>query len=281
MTREAWEPAHGAAAAAGVELRPLTSLGDADEILRVMIETWGEHQLIPREMLRALGDSANPPFGAVAEGELIGYVLGWMAVDRDDGVIVHSHMLATVPERRHRGVGYALKLAQRAQALEHGVRIVRWTFDPLISRNAWFNIGKLGAAGDRFHRNFYGAMDDIVNRGERSDRLVVRWDLEPEPGPWNVGVQGEPVLVRGGNQPDVPRPVRAGEPTGEAVIVEIPRDHQDLRTRDRGLADAWRDAAADAIEACLSRGMFAAAFDRDRCCYVFARTRNRISGTSS
>ena len=90
-------------------------------------------------------------------------------------------MLAAVPTRRHRGVGYALKLAQRAQALELGIKVVRWTFDPMIARNAWFNLGKLGAVADRFHRDFYGAMTDVVNRGERSDRLVIRWALEREP----------------------------------------------------------------------------------------------------
>src|SRR3990172_12266759 len=121
MTEDAWSLAHEAARAAHVELRPLTRLEDGEEILRVMIATWGEHQLIPREMLRALGDSANPPYGAFEEDELIGYVLGWIAADPEDGLIVHSHILAAVPHRRHRGVGYALKLAQRAQALEAGI----------------------------------------------------------------------------------------------------------------------------------------------------------------
>ena len=67
---------------------------------------------------------------------MIGYVLGWAGVDPDDGLHLHSHMLAALPDRRHRGVGYALKLAQRAQALDQGIDLVRWTFDPLVARNA-------------------------------------------------------------------------------------------------------------------------------------------------
>ena len=71
-----------------------------------MIATWGEHQLLPREMIRALGDSGNTPWGAFAGEEMIGYVLGWSGVDPEEGLHTHSHMLATLPDRRHRGVGY-------------------------------------------------------------------------------------------------------------------------------------------------------------------------------
>jgi predicted GNAT superfamily acetyltransferase len=237
----AWELAHEAARTAGVELRPLDSLEDADEILRVMIATWGEHQLVPREMLRALAHSGNVPYGAVREGQVIGYVLGWVGVDRD-GLHMHSHMLAVLPDRRHGGVGYALKLAQRAQALEQGIHVVRWTFDPMVARNAWFNLGKLGAVADRFSRDFYGEMGDLLNRGERSDRFVARWDLDREPGPRSV----DPVAV-----------------------VEIPQDHARLRERDPSEAGRRRDEVAEAVAGELDRGRVAVAFDRGRSAYLF------------
>jgi predicted GNAT superfamily acetyltransferase len=271
MGGEAWELAEHAARAAGVRLRPLDRLEDAEDILRVMIATWGEHQLIPREMLRALGDSANPPIGAFDEagGEMVGYVLGWIAADPQDGLVVHSHMLAALPDRRHRGVGYALKLAQRAQALDAGITVVRWTFDPLIARNAWFNLGKLRAVADRFHRNYYGEMTDIVNRGERTDRLVVRWDLAHERA--DVPLEGAGVLLdRRGDEPR-PEPAPRGElpPPGRPVLVRIPRDHEAMRRGDPALARRWRDAVAEAIEACLATGRIARGFVRDEG-YVFA-----------
>lgn len=268
MGGDAWSVAEDAAAAAGVRLRGLDRLEDAEDILRVMIATWGEHQLIPREMLRALGDAANPPIGAFEGERLVGYVLGWIAADPEDGLIVHSHMLATLPDHRHRGVGYALKLAQRAQALEAGIRVVRWTFDPVISRNAWFNLGKLGAVADRFHRDYYGEMTDVVNRGERTDRLVVRWDLEAERE--EPELEGASVLLaRGGEEPS-PRP-ELGELPGDdrPVLVFLPRDHETLRRREPALARAWRDAVAEAIEACLSSGRIARAFTAEGG-YVFA-----------
>jgi len=256
---EAWVRADGAAAAAGVELRPLTTLADADGVVRVMIAAWGE-QLVRREMLRALGDSGNVPWGAFDGGELIGFVLGWMGDDPEVGLHVHSHLLATVPDRRGRGVGYALKLAQRAQALDHRIHVVRWTVDPLMAQNAHFNITKLGAVCDHFHRNFYGDMTDVLNRGERSDRLVVRWDLEREPtgSAQSEGVvvldadAGAPVLREGG----VP-------PAGRPVLVRIPREYQDLRERDPALATRWREVAGDVIAECFATGRIVTGFTSD------------------
>jgi predicted GNAT superfamily acetyltransferase len=236
-----WDQAHAAAAAAGVSLRPLSSLDDADRILAVMIATWGEHQLLPREMIRALAESGNDPYGAFDGDEMVGYVLGWAGVD-DDGPHVHSHMLAAVPSRRHHGVGTALKLAQRAQSLEHGFRVVRWTFDPMIARNAQVNLVKLGGIADRFHRNFYGEMSDTLNRGERSDRLVVRWDLEREPGPR-----------------DLP---------SDAAAVAVPAEYADLRDADRDQALAERDRVAAELEELFAEGAVAAGFDRERSAYL-------------
>jgi predicted GNAT superfamily acetyltransferase len=243
--RSAWDLAHAAAEVAGVSMRPLTSVQDADAILRVMIATWGNHQLLPREMIVALGDGGNAPHGAFDGDELVGYVLGWAGVDDRDGLHLHSHMLAALPDRRHRGVGYALKLAQRAYGLERGIHLVRWTFDPMIARNAWFNLGKLGAIADRFQRNFYGDMTDSLNAGERSDRLVIRWDLDREPGPRDLASEGGPT-------------------------VPIPRDHAAMREADLGAARAERDRVADAMEESLSAGHVVAGFDRESSTYLLA-----------
>jgi predicted GNAT superfamily acetyltransferase len=241
VSGDAWALAHGAAATAGVELRALTALEDADAILGVMIDTWGEHQLIPREMLRALPESGNAPIGAFADGEMVGYVLGWAGVD-GDGLHVHSHMLAVRPGLRHGGVGYVLKLAQRAQALERGIVVVRWTFDPMVARNAHFNIAKLGAVCDRFERDFYGQMTDILNAGERTDRFIVRWDLEREPGSRTLS---------------------------PASWLAVPVDHESLRRSAPEEAAAWRDRVAAEIESHLAAGRVAAAFDRASSSYGF------------
>jgi predicted GNAT superfamily acetyltransferase len=271
VTSEAWALAERAAGSAGVELRPIRSLEECDAIIEVMIATWGDHQTIPREMIRALGESGNVPYGAFAGHALIGYVLGWAGVDPREGLHLHSHMLATLPDRRHRGVGYALKLAQRAQGLEQGISVARWTFDPLVARNAYFNLHKLGAVADRFERNFYGEMTDALNQGERSDRLVIRWDLEPAPGPKAFETEAPAIIDEGWNFAGLPPEAEDG------VFVRVPADLLELRERDPELAGRCREAVADAVEACLAAGLVAVAFLRreDMSAYVMAREPGR------
>jgi predicted GNAT superfamily acetyltransferase len=185
---------------------------------------------------------------------------------------VHSHLLATLPDRRHAGVGFALKLAQRAQALDHGISVARWTFDPLVARNAYFNLHKLGAIADRLERNFYGEMTDELNRGDRSDRLVIRWDLAPDPGPNRaIPDRGVTVVQRGEDG----GPQGSGDDAGDVAILEVPAEYASLRASKPEVARTWRDAVANAAEACLVRGLVAASFDRPRSAYIFTRTYER------
>jgi predicted GNAT superfamily acetyltransferase len=264
---EPWALAHTKARDAGVALAPLTTVDDADLINDVIEATWGGQHL-DREIVRALAISGNVSWGAFDDaGTLIGFVLGWAGVD-DDGLHVHSHMLAALPGHRHRGIGEALKLAQRAQALDQGIDVVRWTFDPLVARNGWLNLGKLGGVIDRFARNFYGEMADAINAGERSDRFTVAWHLRREPGPHVVTEPPSELLVR--SVEDLPAPVPSGERPGMAALIELPVDYHELRTVAPALATMWRDAIADAVEACLDAKMLGAAFDRTRSAYVFA-----------
>jgi predicted GNAT superfamily acetyltransferase len=259
-----WKEAHDAAASAGVSLRPLTTLEDADRVIDVMVATWGSEEQLNRDFVRALQGSGNVPYGAVEDGRVVGYVLGWLGVDPEDGLHLHSHMLAVLPRRRHGGVGRALKLAQRAQAIDAGVRVVRWTFDPLVARNAYFNLVKLGAVADRFHRHYYGDMEDAINRGERSDRLEARWDLDAAQPRSNFLALGQMEVVLGREGPaDRPAPTAVRPPEEGSAEMWIPSDYSSLREADPDLAARWRDAVADAIEACRKAGLVASHFRKD------------------
>jgi predicted GNAT superfamily acetyltransferase len=262
----AWDLAHTAAEAAEVELRPLNTLGQFDDALEIMVATWGAFQLPPREVITALAHSGNVPLGAYDGEQLVGFVLGWAGVD-EWGLHVHSHMLAALPERRHHGVGFALKLGQRAQALDQDIHMARWTFDPLVARNAWLNLGKLGAVADRFVRAFYGEMTDEINRGDRTDRLVIRWDLDRDPVPRAVP-GGLPTVLEAQGDPDDPVPVTRSAPVPVGAVVEIPPEHLELRQRNQDLASRWRDESAEALEACFGSGLIAGAFDRERSAYI-------------
>jgi predicted GNAT superfamily acetyltransferase len=257
MGGEHWSAADAAATAAGVELERLETLEDASSITDVMLSTWGAHQEVPRELIRALQESGNVPWGALHNGRLVGYVLGWLGRDAE-GMHIHSHMLAVEQEWRSRGVGFALKLAQRAAALDDGVGLVRWTFDPANAANAHFNLAKLGAGADAFHRNFYGEMTDVLNRGERTDRLVARWDLRRSAtGP---AVDDGFVVVDREGPDHLPTPTEVRPPREGPALVRIPASYRDVRAADLSLAERWREAIAAGIEACLAAGLRVSGF---------------------
>ena len=75
-------------------------------------------------------------------------------------------------------MGFALKLHQRAWCLDRGITLMEWTYDPLVARNAYFNLSKLGATVAEYLPDFYGVMGDGINRFDESDRILVHWPLE-------------------------------------------------------------------------------------------------------
>lgn len=237
-----WELAHATAHRAGVELRPIERVDTAEDIRSLIRATWGGQDL-PPETIRALAHSGNRAWGAYDGGACVAFVLGWAGVDAD-GLHVHSHMLATTPSHRGRGIGAALKFAQRAQALDQGIHVVRWTFDPMVTRNAIFNLERLGAIADHFHRHFYGDMGDAMNAGQRSDRLVARWDLDRTPGPRGL--------------------------VGGARTVVVAPEYPTMRTADPEAAAAAREDVASGIEAALADGLVVAGFDASTSAYRFA-----------
>ncbi|MDQ2745698.1 MAG: acetyltransferase, partial [Acidobacteriota bacterium] len=83
------------------------------------------------------------------------------------------------------GIGAALKWAQREESLRRGVDFIKWTFQPVQSRNAFFNLEKLGAFVKHYEPNFYGTDYSTVggqtkNSGLDSDRLFAEWHLRSE-----------------------------------------------------------------------------------------------------
>ena len=97
------------------------------------------------------------------------------------GAAMHSHITGVLPGTAGRGVGAALKWHQRQWALERGLSRITWTYDPLIARNSYFNLARLGARPDTYFVDFYGLMNDGPNRGQPTDRMQVVWDLSAQP----------------------------------------------------------------------------------------------------
>ena len=252
----------------------LTELEDADRVGRVIASLWGEDSVLGAPLIRAFQHAGTVLFGAEAEGELVGFVFGFWGFE--GRLHLHSHMLGVLPEWQAKGVGYALKLAQRAACLEHGIDEVRWTFDPLIARNARFNLVKLGAVGDRILIDFYGEMADRVNRGDRSDRFEVVWRLR--------STRVERALRRGLEEPTTsdavleatdgedlaPRPRLTGARPTPGATVAVPRDYLALRDKDPALARKWRETSARALSSCFEEDLEATWMTKDGR-YIFGR----------
>ncbi|MFO7689374.1 MAG: hypothetical protein R6W83_02280 [Cryobacterium sp.] len=177
LTQAAYAQAAAAATAAGVTVR-LADAPDMGSVIGLFERTWGLGRSPDRSLLLALDYAGNTVITAVANSQQIGAALGFLGWN--NGLHLHSHMAAVVPWRRSAGVGYALKLFQRAVCLENGVTEMRWTFDPLIRRNAHFNLVKLGAEVTAFMPDFYGRLDDAITGSDRSDRFEVRWRLDSD-----------------------------------------------------------------------------------------------------
>jgi predicted GNAT superfamily acetyltransferase len=262
--RAAWDLVDAAAAHAGVEIRPLTDLEDADRIRRVVELVW-EEQVPPREIIRAMQHAGGVLFGADHKGELVGFVWGFVGLS--EGLHLHSHMLGVLPEWQVRGVGYALKLAQRADCLDQGIEEVRWTYDPLVARNARFNLVKLGAEAFRFLPQFYGDMTDRLNRKDRSDRFEVRWRLRSDRA--LAALEGRAVepaagaALLGAMDDGAPSPRRTGSVPAAGSTVAIPPNYYDLKSSRPELAARWRTETVDVFQSCFDRGLIATWLTRD------------------
>jgi predicted GNAT superfamily acetyltransferase len=129
-----------AATHAGVTLRELREVEETRDVVALLAEIWGraDNPPLPAELLRAFSKSGNYVAGAYAGDRLVGTCIGFHGDPATQ--VLHSHIAGVVPGMAGRNVGFALKLHQRAWALRRGVQVIEWTFDPLVARNAYFNL---------------------------------------------------------------------------------------------------------------------------------------------
>jgi predicted GNAT superfamily acetyltransferase len=302
MTRdllaEADEAAERAAKAARVTIRELASLDDLLAAIRVFDSIWvpeSGNSSVRLDLLRALSKAGNYVSGAydVATGALLGACVGFFG--RPAHAELHSHIAGVIPAGLGRSIGFALKVHQRAWCLRHDVRVVAWTYDPLIRRNAYFNLVKLGARPAEYLPNFYGVMSDAINGGTETDRMLVHWDLRSglvadacagvaRPASHaaeltrgakvalSAGPDGWPVIAAsddagvGGGRLTHARGGGRGGPGAVAArtsLVGVPADAEALRVTDPACAEAWRTALREVLAPLMAGGARVTGFDRD------------------
>lgn len=212
------------------EVRLVEDAPGAEVLARVCDEVWGGTGLVPVPLVVAAIHVGGYASVAWFDGEPVG--ASFAIVGR--GAQLHSHVTAVLPSVAGRGTGTAIKHHQWRWAAARGVEAITWTFDPLVRRNASFNLATLGCRVDGYEPDFYGRLVDDINTDGSSDRLLVRWPVAGRSDP----PTGERVQPRSGD-----------------VTIPTPPDIASLRASSTGDVAAWRARHREAFGGALGQGM--------------------------
>jgi predicted GNAT superfamily acetyltransferase len=254
-------------------LRVLEAPNDMRAVEELQRAVWpgSETDVVPLHLLRTAAHNGGLIAGAYVGEQLVGMVFGFPGLEStpDGPRPKHcSHMMGVLPEYRDSGLGFALKRAQWQMVRQQGVDHITWTYDPLLSRNAYLNIGKLGAVCNTYIPAYYGDMRDGLNVGLPSDRFQVDWWLFTKRVERRLGQRPrrafgldhflqadvQPLYAAASDHAQAwVRPPEV-QPTlgGALLLAEIPADFMTLKAEDMFLASAWR---------MFSRDLFMNAFD--------------------
>lgn len=272
---------------ADVEIRSLRALNDMHAMVELQKTYWGDdlESVIPAHMLFSLANHGGHVLAAFDGGTPVGVLVGFLGTNMEDSkrpamanLQVVSKRMVVLPGYRGHNIGYRLKLAQRDQALTQGVRLIVWTFDPLLALNAHLNIRKLGALCPQYLEDYYGTEQSggLASLGS-SDRLQVEW--------WVTGNRVEERLF--GNRGDLTlSQYREAEtmilnPTTRTAdglllpaeqtnmsstslaLLEIPLDYPNMITRNPKLAQTWRLHSRVLFKRVFSHGFVVTDFIRE------------------
>ena len=222
-----------------LDIRTLRSAAEMTACVTVFNQVWGTvTPLVSVELLMAITHGGGYVAGAYEHDNIVGASFGFLADHRGERAL-HSHVTGILQGVQHGGVGRLMKVHQRAWAAERGIPWIVWTFDPLVRRNAWFNIEVLGGHVTEYLPNFYGEMTDSINAHDESDRLVVAWPTDPT----------------------IERPQAPAGATPTEVAT--PDDIVMLRRTDPAKAAEWRRSVRTTLTTLLGDGGTVTGFTRD------------------
>lgn len=274
--------------------RSLRSPAEMEQAIELQKGYWGDEgqALVPSHMLLSIANYGGQVVGAYDGDELVGVLMGFLGadIDADDSqsaaarLLVMSKRMIVLPQYRSQKIGEHLKWLQRDYALRHGVQLVTWTFDPLLARNAYLNLHKLGAIGQRYQVDYFGA--NAVHPALSADRLIANW--------WVRHPHTQPNAPR--TLPDGAQSFNHVQPFGDfsaptgletlqpcpAWLMEIPSDFPALQSVDPTLAADWRTHIRQAFTTLFKAGYLASNFLRreGRAFYVFTPDDGTFAFTS-
>ena len=260
--------------AAGLTIRPLTTLEECRQVAALEKSVWGytdAEDVVPPPVLIVSIKRGGILLGAFdGAGQMVGFVYSIPGIKHGQPM-QWSHMLGVVSSARASGLGTQLKLAQREAALAMGMDLIEWTYDPLQAMNAHLNFAKLGTVAQEYEQNIYGTSSSPLHAGTPTDRFVAEWHLQ-EPHV-RRRIEGNVLVVRDASVAGAPvvnpsiEGVRWVEP-GDArldldsrrLLVEIPTGFTEMMAEAPDLALRWRLATREIFETCFERGYRAVDF---------------------
>lgn len=270
-----------------ITVKPLRALADMRQIVDLQRTFWGDdsESVIPAHMLFSLANHGGHVLTAFDEDRAVGVLVGFLGTNMEDprrpamaNLQIVSKRMVVLPDYRGGGVGYRLKLAQRDMAITQGVRLVVWTFDPLMALNAHLNIRKLGAMCPQYLPDYYGTGEagGLATLGS-SDRLAVEWWVTSRRVEERIYgkrgfltlpqyLEGNAVILNPTRLTDdgVALPAdRAVEPTGSLALVEIPPHFPAIVRDNPALARAWRAHTREVLRRLFAEGFMITDFVRD------------------
>jgi predicted GNAT superfamily acetyltransferase len=248
-----------------IDIRPLRSHDDCHTAAAFQREIWGADysDVVPATLLHVLDYVGGLAAGAFdASGQMLGFVFGVNGTRH--GEMVHwSHMLGVRESARYLGLGRRLKEFQRDTLGALGVTRIFWTFDPLMAKNAYFNLNRLGAEVVEYVPDMYGTTTSPLHLGLATDRLIVclRTNASIARPDIPTAAPGSPVLTAFPRLNDLT--VSVGDRSPQTALIEIPADVLGVLSRSPGSARTWRLAVRDHFQWALSHGYHVAGVYRD------------------
>ncbi|HZE69833.1 MAG TPA: GNAT family N-acetyltransferase [Pyrinomonadaceae bacterium] len=236
-----------------VVIRECTTIDELDRCVWLQREVFGlpDIEISPRRHLIVSRRAGGWTLGAFQGKELVGFVHHLVAVRGADEIIGYSHMMAVAKDFQNKGVGARLKWAQRDRALAEGRRFIKWTWDPMQSRNAHFNINRLGVVVENYADNFYGTdyLTDPLQQSDKapglqSDRLFASWNLDSP----------RVIALATGRTPEIS--------SAPAQAIAIPSDWTSLVRNDVVKARKEQERVRTAFKEAFAAGLACAGFDR-------------------
>jgi predicted GNAT superfamily acetyltransferase len=277
----------------GIELRRLHAIAEFRRCEELQRHIWGDADVgcvSPLVMITA-EENGGATFGAFAGDRLAGFVCGFIGNDPAGKRKLCSVLLGVAPEFRGRGIARDLKQLQRRAALSQGLDLITWTYDPLASRNAQLNVGRLGGVCSHYLPNCYGMFAGGINGGLATDRFLVEWRIrerrvaERLAGASETLPQGAPIVNHVGCHAVSALPVTRRWDLGRsepALLVEVPPDIHAIKRADLGLARSWQYAFREIFPHYFDRGYAVTGFVGDgatgRRLYVLRRERRETAG---